>query len=232
MRGSPGRAPRRALCACALGGLARPAGPAEGALWHEPSAPAPRLFLFLLRSEGLTRTQRAGGGRRSRRRPAAGTLRPRRAGVAAARSAAAGSVAPLPADGAGGGLAEDAREEGQDPTGRARGPRGGRARVSCLGGGGRSAGVQAERVSLSACPSPDLGVKPAACSPRALARPSRPGSPGCTRRACQFVTESGRHVTAVALVPGRTRAPGAPHPSTRLGASPYLCGIRVPRHKM
>lgn len=162
MRGSPGRAPRRALCACALGGLARPAGPAEGALRHEPSAAAPRFFLFLLRSEGLTRTQRAGGGRRSRPRPAAGTLRPRRAGAAAARSAAAG-------------LAEDAREEGRDPTGRARGPRGGRARVSCLGGSGRAAGVQAERVSLSACPSPDLGVKAAACRPRAL--PGVPAGP-------------------------------------------------------
>lgn len=72
MRGSPGRAPRRALCACALGGLARPAGPAEGALRHEPSAPAPRFFLFLLRSEGLTRTQRAGGGRREAKPPTAG----------------------------------------------------------------------------------------------------------------------------------------------------------------
>ena len=47
--------------------------------------------------------------------PAEGPLRPRRAGVAAARSAAAGSVAPLPADGAGEWLGEDAPGGGAGP---------------------------------------------------------------------------------------------------------------------
>lgn len=161
--------------------------------------PAPR--------RGLTRTQRAGGEEAGRPRPAAGTLRPRRAGAAAARSAAAG-------------LAEDAREEGRDPAGRARGPTEA-GPASRAWGSGRAAGVQAERVSLSACPSPDLGVKAAAC---------RPELSGVPAEACQFVTVwPSRHCCRLSA---EELVPRVLHPSTRLGASPYRCGIGVPRCKM
>lgn len=122
MRSSPGRAPRQALCACALGSGRWARRPRRGppARQRAPSGTSPRPWPRGSSSScsavrDLPELRGREAGREAARRPAGGILRPRRAGVAAACSAAAGSGAPLPADGAGKWLGEDAPGGGAGP---------------------------------------------------------------------------------------------------------------------